>query len=132
MIRAPADTPRAALGDLGLDGARGQRGAVVDPRTITVSAVSSNSRPWSGSTWKPSVLRTGRPPGCTPGRRRRASGRRPGSAEDLGRGAEVQADHVVQGEYGDPVRASAHGPIIAHDGFPATRQGERPGPDSFT
>lgn len=33
------------------------------PGTITVSAVSSSSRPWSGSTWKPPVLRTGCPPG---------------------------------------------------------------------
>ena len=33
------------------------------PGTMTVSAVVSRSSPWSGSTWKPAVLRTGPPVG---------------------------------------------------------------------
>ncbi|MDI5939233.1 hypothetical protein QLR68_13960, partial [Micromonospora sp. DH15] len=32
------------------------------PGTTTVSAAATSSSPWSGSTWKPAVLRTGWPP----------------------------------------------------------------------
>ena len=76
------------------------------PGTITVSAVSSSSSAVVGQ-----HLEAG--PGCAPGRRpgvqtrdrvERRAGGVPGGAEDLGRGAEVERDHVVEGEDGDPVR----------------------------
>jgi hypothetical protein len=41
-----------------------------------------------------------------------------GDAEDLARGAEVQAGEVVEDDDGDAMR---HGPILSHVGFPATR-----------
>ncbi|GGM21066.1 hypothetical protein GCM10011608_02090 [Micromonospora sonchi] len=44
----------------------------------------------------------------------------PSGAEDLGRGAQVEADHLVEGEDGDAVRS--HGPIIAEDGLRATHR----------
>ncbi|GAB3850037.1 hypothetical protein GCM10029963_35640 [Micromonospora andamanensis] len=43
-----------------------------------------------------------------------------GGTEDLGGGAQVKPDHLVDGEDGDPMWS--HGPIIAQGGLPATRR----------
>ena len=100
------------------------------PGTITVSACRSSSSPWSGSTWKPAVLRTGRPPGVHARDRveRRPVGGR-GPRRRPARGAEVEADHARRGRARrSGAGSSAHGPILAHDGFPATRRRPRAPP----
>ena len=131
MIRAPRSWAAAQrLGDLRLDGAVGQRGAVVDAGddhrvggVEQLQTVVGQHLEAGGAAHRPPAR--GAHPHVVEGRL--VGG--PGGAEDLGGGAEVEADHVVQGEYGDPVRATVMARLLRMMAFRPLVVAVRPRPD---